>query len=133
MCSKVLSICRRRRRLISPLPKDVAISYQASRMRSKRRPVRGFEPGIMFGTKVETIKFYFSGDFQGSLSWEKVFALRSPCGCGPEGPGIRRSLWGPGRPRPVPAAGNQLVVIAQSGEDDHGNRFPLRMCPGSCG
>jgi hypothetical protein len=41
-----------------PLPKDAAIPYQASQMRSKRLPVSGFEPGIVFGTKVETIKFF---------------------------------------------------------------------------
>jgi hypothetical protein len=43
----------------SSLPKDAAISYQASRVRSKRRPVPGFEPGIAFGTGVETIKIFF--------------------------------------------------------------------------
>jgi hypothetical protein len=36
------------------LPKGVAISYRASPQRSKRRPVPAFEPGILFGTKVET-------------------------------------------------------------------------------
>ena len=32
-------------------------SHQASQQRSQRRPVPGFEPGTVFGTKVETIKF----------------------------------------------------------------------------
>jgi len=41
------------------LPKDAAISYQASRMRSKRRSVPAFEQGIAFGTKVETIRIFF--------------------------------------------------------------------------
>jgi hypothetical protein len=36
--------------------KDPAISHQAGPMRSKRRPVRGFEPRNYFGTMVETIK-----------------------------------------------------------------------------
>jgi len=40
----------------SPLPKDAAISYQAGRMRLQRRPVSVFEPGIVFGAKVETIE-----------------------------------------------------------------------------
>jgi hypothetical protein len=43
---------------LSSLPKDAAISYQASRVRSKRLPVPAFEPGIVFGTRVETIKFF---------------------------------------------------------------------------
>jgi len=42
------------------LQKDVTTSYQASRMCSKRQPVHGFEPGIVFGAKVETIKFFCS-------------------------------------------------------------------------
>jgi hypothetical protein len=36
--------------------KDVAITCQASQQRSQRRPIHEFEPGNMFGTKVETIK-----------------------------------------------------------------------------
>jgi hypothetical protein len=41
-----------------PLEKDVPISYQASQPCSQRQPVYGFEPGILFGTKVVTIKFF---------------------------------------------------------------------------
>jgi hypothetical protein len=41
------------------LQKDFAISYQASQPRSKRPPIRGFEPVIGFGTKLETIKILF--------------------------------------------------------------------------
>ena len=52
---------------------------------------------------------------------------RSPCGCGPEGPGIRTWLWGSGPPRPIPGAGDEVVIILHSREDDHGNCFPLRM------
>jgi hypothetical protein len=43
-------------------PKDAAISYQASRVRSKRRPVHGFEPGTLFGTKIVTKKNPFQTD-----------------------------------------------------------------------
>jgi hypothetical protein len=40
------------------LQTDAAIPYQASRMRAKRHRISEFEPGIVFGTKVETIKFF---------------------------------------------------------------------------
>jgi hypothetical protein len=42
-----------------PLPKDATISYQASRVHPQRRPPIGFEPRIVFGAKVETIKIFF--------------------------------------------------------------------------
>ena len=58
MCSKVLGICRRRRRLIFGAAEGRCDPNRAGPMRSKRRPVPVFEQGIMFGTKVETIKFF---------------------------------------------------------------------------
>jgi hypothetical protein len=51
-----LGICRRRRRFVFFAAEGCCDPYQASRMRSKRRPVHGFEPWIVFGTKVATIK-----------------------------------------------------------------------------
>ena len=58
ICSKVLGICLRRRRLIFTGAEGCRDLYQASRVCSKRRPVPGFEPGILFSTKVETTKFF---------------------------------------------------------------------------
>jgi hypothetical protein len=46
----------------SSLLKDVAIPYQASQRRSQRRPIHGFEPEIVFGTKVETKMNLFETD-----------------------------------------------------------------------
>jgi hypothetical protein len=43
-----------RQRLICSIAEGWRDSYQASRWCSQRQPVPGFEPGIMFGTKIET-------------------------------------------------------------------------------
>ena len=72
MCSKVLSICRRRRRLFFFAAAGRRDPYRAGRMRSKRRPVHGFEPGIVFATMVETIKIFC---FQ---KWERTKSNHSP-------------------------------------------------------
>jgi hypothetical protein len=42
----------------APLQKVDAISYRASQQCSKRRPITEFEPGIVFGRKVETTIFF---------------------------------------------------------------------------
>jgi hypothetical protein len=39
-------------------PKEATISYRASPMRPKRRPVHGLEQRIAFGKEVETIKLF---------------------------------------------------------------------------
>ena len=52
MCSKVLSICRRRRRLNFSAVEGCCDPYQASPRCSQRRLVHGFEPKPVFGTKV---------------------------------------------------------------------------------
>jgi hypothetical protein len=52
---KVPDNCRRRRKLSSSsLPKGATIRRQAGQRRSRRRPVHGFEPRIVFGTKIAT-------------------------------------------------------------------------------
>ena len=51
MCSKVLSTCRRRRRLIFSAAKGTPNPYQASQPCSPRRPVPEFEPEITFAQR----------------------------------------------------------------------------------
>ncbi len=46
----------------SSLPKGVPIRYQAGQRYWQRRPVRGFEPGIVFGMKVATKMNLFQTD-----------------------------------------------------------------------
>ncbi len=58
LSSIVLSTCRRRRRLIFFAAEGRHDPYRAGPMRPKRQPFPGFERRIVFGTKVETIKFF---------------------------------------------------------------------------
>jgi hypothetical protein len=67
-----LSTCRRRRRLIFPAAEGCRDSYQASQKCSQRWPVSVFEPGIVFGTKVETIKFFCR------QKWERLKLIQTP-------------------------------------------------------
>jgi hypothetical protein len=57
----------------SPLPKALAISYQASPRRPQRRPVHAFEPGIVFGSKVETKKIYSEREEIHTIRYSTIF------------------------------------------------------------
>jgi hypothetical protein len=60
---KLLNICGPKREIrSSSLPKGATIRRQAGQRRSRRRPVHGFEPRIVFGTKIATKRNLFQID-----------------------------------------------------------------------
>jgi hypothetical protein len=80
MCPKILSFCRRRRRLICFAAEGCHDPYQASQKCSQRQLVPGFEPRMAFGTKVETIKFFcIKNTMPRTLFSTKVETLKFVC------------------------------------------------------